>query len=97
MPTIKFPTIDLSTIVSTVKLPFDVPFQLPTIDLPSISLPTVDLPKIELDVDVPDAEQVIEWFRDAVFAGTGLVALTAERVADLQKQFVDLVKTQLKR
>ena len=92
MPTIDFPTIDLSK----VKLPFDLPFQLPTIDLPSINVPNVDLPKVGLDVDVPDADQIIEWFRDAVFAGTGLVALTAERVADLQKQFVDLVKTQLK-
>ena len=92
MPTIDFPTIDLSK----VKLPFDLPFQLPTIDLPSIDVPSVDLPKVGLDIDVPDADQIIGWFRDAVFAGTGLVALTAERVADLQKQFVDLVKTQLK-
>ena len=77
MPTIDFPTIDLTKI----KLPFDLPFDLPRIDLPSINVPTVDLG----DVDVPSAEQIIEWFRDAVFAGTGLVALTAERVADLQK------------
>ena len=89
MPTIDFPTIDLTKI----KLPFDLPFDLPRIDLPSINVPTVDLG----DVDVPSAEQIIEWFRDAVFAGTGLVALTAERVADLQKTFVELVKTQLKR
>ena len=89
MPTIDIPTIDLSKI----KLPFDLPFDLPT------HRPAVDQrPDVDLgDVDVPSAEQVIEWFRDAVFAGTGLVALTAERVADLQKQFVELVKTQLKR
>ena len=91
MPTIDFPTIDLSTIADKVKLPFDLPFQLPTIDLPSINVPNVDLPKIELDVD---ADQIIGWFRDAVFAGTGLVALAAERVADLQKQLVDRVTTQ---
>ena len=65
----------------------------PRIDLPSINVPDVDL----RDVDVPSAEQIIEWFRDAVYAGTGLVALTAERVADLQKQLVELVKAQLKR
>lgn len=93
MTTIDFPTIDLSKI----KLPFDLPFQLPTIDLPSINVPDVDLPKIDLDLDAPSAEQVIEWCRDAVFAGTGLVALTAERIADVQKQFVELVKVQLKR
>lgn len=87
MPTIDFPTIDLTKI----KLPFDLPFDLPRIDLPSVNVPTVDLG----DVDVPSAEQVIEWFRDAVFAGTGLVALTAERVADVQKTVVDLVRSQL--
>jgi hypothetical protein len=84
MPTIDFPTIDLSKI----KLPFELPFDLPTIDLPSIDLP---------DVDVPGPEQIIGWFRDSVFAGTGLVALTAERVANLQKQFVELVSERLKR
>ena len=89
MPTIDFPTIDLTKI----KLPFDLPFDLPRIDLPSINVPTVDLG----DVDVPSAEQIIEWFRDAVFAGTGLVALTAERVADVQKTVLELVKAQLKR
>jgi hypothetical protein len=84
MPTIDFPTIDLSKI----KLPFELPFDLPTIDLPSIDLP---------DVDVPGPEQIIGWFRDSVFASTGLVALTADRVADLQKQFVELVTALLKR
>jgi hypothetical protein len=89
MPTIDFPTIDLSKI----KLPFELPFDLPTIDVPSIKIPDVELPT----VDVPSAEQIIEWFRDAAFAGTGLVALTAERVSDLQKQLLDLVRTQTKR
>jgi hypothetical protein len=88
MTTIDFPTIDLSKI----KLPFELPFDLPTIDVPSITVPSVDFG----NVDVPSAEQIIEWFRDAVFAGAGLVALTAERVSDLQKQFVDLVRTQTK-
>jgi hypothetical protein len=89
MPTIDFPTIDLTKI----KLPFDLPFDLPRIDLPSINVPTVDLG----DVDVPSAEQIIEWSRDAVFAGTGLVALTAERVAGVQKTVVELVRNQLNR
>ncbi len=89
MPTIEIPTIDLSRI----KLPFELPFDLPTIDLPTFDLPTFDLGSI----DVPNAEQIIEWFRDAVYAGTGLVALTAERVAELQKQFVERVTAQLKR
>jgi hypothetical protein len=86
MRTIDFPTIDLSK----VKLPFELPFDLPTIDVPSINIPTLEFG----DLDVPSAEQIIEWFRDAVFAGAGLVALTAERVSDLQKQFVELVRTQ---
>ena len=78
------PTIDLSRI----KLPFELPFDLPTIDLPTFDLG---------NIDVPNAEQIIEWFRDAVYAGTGLVTLTAGRVAELQKQFVERVTAQLKR
>jgi hypothetical protein len=88
MPTIHLPTIDLTKI----KLPFELPFDLPRVDLPSISVPTVDLA-----ADVPNADRVIEWFRDAVYAGTGLVALSAERLADLQKTALGLVKAQLKR
>ena len=89
MPKIDMPTIDLSKI----KLPFQLPFDLPTIDVPSINVPDIDLGT----VDVPSAEQIIEWSRDAVSAGAGLVALTAERVSDLQKQFVELVKSQTQR
>jgi hypothetical protein len=84
MPTIELPTIDLSKL----DLPFKLPFDLPTIDLPSVQLP---------DVDVPDAEQVIGWFRDAVYAGTGLVALTAERVADVQKRLIEALGSSLQR
>jgi hypothetical protein len=77
-------TIDLSKI----KLPFALPFDLPTIDLPSFDLPAVDLEA----VDVPAAAaQLGEWFRDAFYAGTGLVALTAERLAELQKAIVECV------
>jgi hypothetical protein len=89
MPTIDIPTIDLSKI----KLPFALPFDLPTIDLPAVELPTLDLGR----VDVPNAERVIDSLRDAVYAGTGLVALTAERVAELQKQFVARVTAPLTR
>ena len=85
MTTKPTPTIDLTAI----KLPFD----LPRINLSAINVPAVDLS----DVDVPTVEQIIEWLRDAVFAGTGLVALTAERVADVHKTVVELVKTQLTR
>jgi hypothetical protein len=78
------PTIDIPTIdLSKIRLPFEFPFDLPTFDLGAI--------------DVPNAERVIDWFRDAVYAGTGLVALTAERVAEVQKQFVERVGEQLKR
>jgi hypothetical protein len=89
MPTIDIPTIDLSKI----KLPFELPFDLPSFNLPSFDLPTFDLG----GVDVPSADRLIEWFRDAMYAGTGLVALTVERVAELQKQFVERVGAQLKR
>ena len=88
MPTIDLPTIDLTKI----KLPFELPFDLPastsrrSASRPSTSPPTCRAPS-----------RVIEWFRDAVYAGTGLVALTAERLADLQKTALERVKAQLKR
>jgi len=71
------------------KLPtINFPFELPQFKLPGFELPNVDL---------PSAEQVIDFFRDATLAGTGLVSLTAERVADLQKQLVEALKAQLEK
>ena len=83
LPTIEFPTIDLSKI----ELPFKLPFDLPTIDLPTIDLSKVELP----NVDLPTADQVIDFFKDAALAGTGLLALTAEKIAELQKHRVEAV------
>lgn len=69
----------------------------PTIDLSKFNLP-FDLPKIDLpNVELPSAEQVIDFFRDAAFAGTGLMSLTAERIADLQKQLVEALKAQVEK
>ena len=84
LPTIDFPKIDLSK----VELPFKLPFDLPKFDIPTIDLSSVD---------VPTAEQVIDFFRDAALAGSGLVSLTAERIADLQKQLVEALKTQVEK
>lgn len=76
--------------------------KLPIIDFPTINLP-FDLPKIDFstidlsNVELPTAEQVIDFFRDAAFAGTGLMSLTAERIADLQKQLVEVLKTQVEK
>ncbi len=100
MPTL--PIIDFPTI----NLPFDLPkINLPTIDLSKVELPRLpfDLPKFDFstidlpNVDLPTAEQVIDFFRDAAFAGTGLMSLTAERIADLRKQLVEVLKTQVEK
>lgn len=83
-----FPTIDLPTI----KLPFDLPkVELPKFDLPKFDLSGIDFP----NVDLPSAEQVIDFLRDATLAGTGLVSLTAERIAELQKQLVGVLEAQV--
>ncbi len=83
-----FPTIDFPTI----KLPFG----LPKVDLPKVDLPKIDLSGIDFpNLDLPSAEQVIDFFRDVTLASTGLVSLTAERIAELQKQLVDVLKTQV--
>jgi hypothetical protein len=65
--------------------------------MPNINLPTIDLSKIKPGVDLPDTEQIIEWARDGVFAGVGLVALTAERVTELQKRVVEAIGARLPR
>jgi hypothetical protein len=112
MPTIpgfQMKTIDLSK----VELPFKLPFDLPKIDLPTIDLSKVDfsqfnlkglnfanveLPNVELpNIDWPTAEQVIDFFKDATLAGSGLVSLTAEKVAELQKQLVEALTTQIEK
>ena len=64
-------------------------------ELPELpfTFPKVELPNVEL----PTAEQVIDFFKDAALAGTGLVSLTAERIADLQKQLVETLRTQVEK
>ncbi len=89
LPTIDFPTIDLNAMkIGGVELPFKLPFDLPKFELPNVELPNIDW---------PTAEQVIDFFRDAALAGTGLVSLTAERIADLQKQLVEALKAQVEK
>ena len=109
MPTL--PTIEMKTIdLSKVELPFKLPFDLPNIDLPTIDLSKVELPELPFElpkvdfarfelpnVDLPTAERVIDFFKDAALAGTGLVSLTAERVAELQKQLVEALRTQIEK
>lgn len=79
------------------ELPFDLPrFELPRFDVPKFDLPKFDLPKVDLpDVELPSAEQVLAVLRDAAYAGTGLVVLTAERIAELQTKLIETLKTQL--
>lgn len=85
MPNFEFPTITL-------------PFDLPKIDLSKIDLPRLDLESVDFpSVDLPSSDQIIDFFRDATLAGTGLVSLTAERIAELQKQLVDMLKAQIDR
>src|SRR5688572_1730110 len=74
----------------------ELPFRLPTFDLPAFDLPRFDMPAFDLpEVDLPSADQVLGVLRDAAYAGTGLVALTAERIGELQATLFDIVKTQV--
>ena len=84
--------IDCMTEIKLPNLPkFELPFDLPKIDLPDFELPKFDLPTI--DFELPTQQQVVAFVRDVAYAGTGLVALTAERIAELQAQLVELLKT----
>lgn len=93
LPKIDFPTIDLSK----VELP-ELPFDLSQLNLKGLNFANVEMPNIDLpDIDWPTAEQVIDFFKDATLAGSGLVSLTAEKVAELQKQLVDALKAQIEK
>ena len=78
---------------------FELPkFELPKFELP-FDLPKVDLPKFELPdmPELPTAEQVLGFARDAAYVGIGLAVVTAERIAEWQKELVELLKTQVER
>ena len=93
LPKIDLPTIDLSK----VELP-ELPFDLPKVDFSQLNLKGLNFANVELpNIDLPTAEQVIDFFKDATLAGTGLVSLTAEKVAELQKQLVEALKTQIEK
>ena len=45
------------------------------------------MPKFDLaDVDLPSAEQVVGFARDAAYVGVGLAVMTAERLQELQQR-----------
>ena len=93
LPKIDLPTIDLSK----VELP-ELPFDLPKVDFSKVDFSKLNLANVELpNIDLPTAEQVIDFFKDATLAGSGLVSLTAEKVAELQKQLVEALKTQIEK
>ena len=70
-------------------------FEMPTIDLP-FELPTFEMPEIDMP-ELPSAEQVIDFDRDAAYVGVGLAVVTAERLAEWQRELVELLKTQVER
>ena len=73
-------------------------FELPKFELP-FDLPKVDLPKFELPdmPELPTAEQALAFARDAAYVGVGLAVVTAERIAEWQKELFELLKTQVER
>jgi hypothetical protein len=75
-------------------------FELPKFELPKFELP-FDLPKVELpDFELPElptAEQVLAFARDAAYVGVGLAVVTAERIAEWQKELFELLKSQVER
>lgn len=84
--------------IPTIQLPkFELPkFDLPTFELPKFELPTFDVPSFEVP-DLPSAEQVTSYVRDAAYIGVGLAAMTVERLQVLQQQLVELVKERVSR
>ncbi|HEX6659316.1 MAG TPA: hypothetical protein VF065_14605, partial [Ilumatobacter sp.] len=86
MPTFAMPSLpglDFSKLdLSKLQLPkIDVSkFDPRKIDLPRFDVRKVDLPKI--DVPGVDVDRLGDLARDAAYAGVGLVALTAEKVAE---------------
>ncbi|WP_162942483.1 hypothetical protein [Desertimonas flava] len=78
------------------EMPFELPFELPKVAFPKVDLFSLDLAKL----DLPEID-VLAIARGAAYAGTGLVALTAERAGELQAAFTavltEIVTTQRSR
>jgi hypothetical protein len=73
---------------------FDMPtFDIPTFEMPKFEMPTFDMPTF----DMPTPETVLGAMRDAAYAGTGMVAVTAEKLVELQSQVLEVLKEQLAR
>ena len=53
--------------------------QLPKFDLPKFDLPKVDLPTVDVD-------RLGDVARDAAYVGVGLVALTAQKLAERRRE-----------
>ena len=70
-------------------------FEVPTFDLP-FELPKFELPEFDMP-ELPSTEQVIGFARDAAYVGVGLAVVTAERLAEWQRELVELLKTQVER
>jgi len=78
MPSIKFPTVDLTKFDLT---KFDVTkFDLTKFDLPKVDLPKVDLPKV-------DTTKLTAAVRDAGYIVVGLGATLVERAQSHGEQF----------
>ncbi len=107
MPTFTMPSLsglDLSKLdLSKVTLPkFDLSkVQLPKFDMPKVDLPKFDMPKVDLPtfdmpkVDLPkvDVDRLGDLARDAVYAGVGLVAVTAEKLAERGREIQTEITT----
>ena len=79
--------------IPTFEMPkFELPkFELPTFEMPKFELPKFEMPKFEVP-DLPSAEQITSFARDAAYVGVGLAAMTVERLQALQQQLVELLK-----
>jgi hypothetical protein len=84
MPTFELPKFEMPT------------FELPKFELPNFELPKIDLPEIDLP-ELPSSEQVLAFARDAAYVGVGLAVVTAERLAEWQRELVELLKAQIER
>ena len=73
-------------------------FELPKFEMPTFELPKIDLPEFDLpEVNLPTTEQVVAFARDAAYVGVGLAVVTAERLAEWQRELVELLKSQIER
>lgn len=67
-------------------------FEMPTFEMPNIEMPTFEMPEIPADFD-----RIVDFARDAAYAGVGAAVVTAQKLDEQRREMADQVTTQVRK